>query len=69
VEDNGVGIPPDATAKVFEPFYRVDPGAKSKGTGLGLSIVKRAVEASGGTVSVTSQPGEGSTFVARLPLA
>jgi signal transduction histidine kinase len=69
VQDNGVGIPPDATAKVFEPFFRADTETKTKGTGLGLSIVKRAVEASGGTVSVTSQPGAGSTFVARLPLA
>jgi signal transduction histidine kinase len=68
VQDNGVGIPPDATAKVFEPFYRADIPSKAKGTGLGLSIVKRVVEASGGNVSVTSKPGSGSTFVARLPL-
>jgi signal transduction histidine kinase len=68
VRDNGVGLSPDETARVFDPFYR---GAGSKGepgTGLGLSIVKRAVEASGGTVWVTSEPGNGSTFVARLPL-
>jgi signal transduction histidine kinase len=69
VSDNGVGLSPDETGRVFDPFYR---GAGSKGepgTGLGLSIVKRAVEASGGTVWVTSEPGNGSTFVARLPLA
>jgi nitrogen-specific signal transduction histidine kinase len=69
VRDNGVGISPDDTSKVFQPFYRVDPEKGEPGTGLGLSIVKRAVEANGGTVSVTSEPGSGSTFVARLPLA
>jgi signal transduction histidine kinase len=68
VRDNGVGLSPGETTRVFDPFYR-GPGSKGEpGTGLGLSIVKRAVEASGGTVWVTSEPGNGSTFVARLPL-
>jgi signal transduction histidine kinase len=69
VGDNGVGISPDETGKVFAPFYRGAGETRPPGTGLGLSIVKRAVEANGGTVSVTSMLGRGSTFVARLPLA
>jgi nitrogen-specific signal transduction histidine kinase len=69
VGDNGVGIAPDETGKVFAPFYRGAAGRGPPGTGLGLSIVRRAVEANGGTVSVTSVCGRGSTFVARLPLA
>jgi signal transduction histidine kinase len=69
VRDNGVGIPRADTARVFEPLYRADSGTTSPGTGIGLSIVKRAVETSGGTVSVTSEIGRGSMFVARLPLA
>jgi signal transduction histidine kinase len=67
VRDNGVGISPNEADKVFEPFYRGATG--QPGTGLGLSIVKRAVEANGGSVSVTSELGSGSRFVARLPLA
>jgi signal transduction histidine kinase len=69
VRDNGVGLSPDETCRVFEPFYRAEGEKGKPGTGLGLSIVKRAVEANGGTVSVTSEVGAGSMFVARLPLA
>ncbi len=69
VRDNGVGILPDEAGKVFDAFYRVAGRKGPPGTGLGLSIVKRAVEANGGTVSVSSTPGLGSEFVARLPLA
>jgi signal transduction histidine kinase len=69
VRDNGVGLAPDEMRKIFEPFYRADGGKSTAGTGLGLSIVKRAIEANGGTVSVSSEVGRGSTFLARLPLA
>jgi signal transduction histidine kinase len=69
VRDNGIGLSPEEATKVFEPFYRGAGGRCEPGTGLGLSIVKRAVEASGGRVWVTSELGRGSTFVARLPLA
>lgn len=75
--DRGVGIPLAQQGRIFEPFYRVDearsrsvsPGEShaTGGTGLGLSIVKTLVEGMGGTVTVRSKPGEGSTFGAILP--
>jgi two-component system phosphate regulon sensor histidine kinase PhoR len=71
VEDNGPGIAAKHLPRLFERFYRVDPGRsrESGGTGLGLSIVKHLCEAMGGTVSVTSTPGKGSTFTVRLPVS
>lgn len=71
VVDEGVGIAADDQERVFERFYRVDP-ARSRdtgGTGLGLSIVKHVAADHGGDVSVWSQPGRGSTFTLRLPVA
>lgn len=69
VSDTGEGIPTRDTERVFERFYRVD-SARSRatgGTGLGLSIVKHVAESHGGTVSVESELGVGSTFTIRLP--
>ncbi len=71
VVDEGVGIAADDQERVFERFYRVDP-ARSRdtgGTGLGLSIVKHVAADHGGEVTVWSQPGRGSTFTLRLPVA
>ncbi|HYH43966.1 MAG TPA: ATP-binding protein [Burkholderiales bacterium] len=64
VADTGPGIPMEHLPRVFERFYRVDAGRSRElgGTGLGLSIVKHLVEAMGGTVSVDSRVGSGSTF-------
>ena len=64
VTDTGPGIPSEHLPRVFERFYRVDAGRSRElgGTGLGLSIVKHLVEAMGGTVSVDSRLGNGSTF-------
>ena len=71
VVDEGIGIPARDLDRVFERFYRVDR-ARSRatgGTGLGLSIVRNVAANHGGEVSVSSQEGEGSTFVLRLPAA
>jgi signal transduction histidine kinase len=67
VSDTGPGIPPEAQSRIFQPFYRA-PGAKGAGTGIGLATVQRIVEAYGGRIAVRSQPGEGATFIIRLPL-
>lgn len=69
VSDTGIGIPARDQSKVFERFFRVDKARSREtgGTGLGLSIVKHAAEVHGGTVTVTSTEGEGSTFIVVLP--
>jgi len=70
VIDTGHGIPSDELPRIFERFYRVDKARTrdSGGTGLGLSIVKHAIESQGGTISVSSLVGSGSTFTIRLPV-
>ena len=64
VKDTGIGIPKESQERVFERFYRVDKGRtrKTGGTGLGLAIVKHIVLLYGGTISLESTPGKGSTF-------
>ena len=70
VRDNGIGIPAQEHARVFDAFYQVDgsPTREYGGTGLGLSIVKRLVEAHGGQVELDSAPGRGTEFRVRLPV-
>jgi signal transduction histidine kinase len=73
VSDRGVGIPPEVLSHLFERFYRVpgiEPQTGSRvGLGLGLYISHRIVESHGGTISVQSSPGSGSTFTITLPLS
>jgi signal transduction histidine kinase len=66
VLDNGRGLPPEDGALVFELFYRAAP-VRAAGLGVGLAVVKLLVEQSGGTVTVDSGAGQGTTFVAVLP--
>jgi len=71
VEDTGIGISQEETARIFERFYRVDR-ARSRdigGTGLGLAIVKHIAQTHRGNVSVDSQLGKGTTFTVQVPLA
>ena len=69
VRDDGPGIPAEATARIFERFYRVDKARSREqgGTGLGLAIVKNVMQAHGGEVTVESSPGAGTTFFLTLP--
>jgi two-component system sensor histidine kinase SenX3 len=71
VTDSGIGIPRSDRSRVFERFYRVDQSRASStgGTGLGLAIVKHVASNHGGSVTVWSEEGLGSTFTLRIPLA
>ncbi|MCW5872989.1 MAG: sensor histidine kinase, partial [Candidatus Eremiobacteraeota bacterium] len=71
VSDQGVGLSEEACARVFEPFWRADRARArhAGGAGLGLAIAHSLAEAMDGHLSVTSQPGRGSQFRLRLPLA
>ncbi len=67
VRDTGTGIPKARLPRIFEPFYTTkEPG---KGTGLGLAICWRIIEEAGGSIDVSSEVGQGTTFSIRLPLA
>ncbi|MES2972451.1 MAG: 7TM diverse intracellular signaling domain-containing protein [Pseudomonadota bacterium] len=66
VSDQGIGIPADEIPHLFESFHRASNVGAIQGTGLGLAIVKNAVETHGGTISVKSVAGEGTTFTVRL---
>jgi signal transduction histidine kinase len=63
ITDTGQGIAPENISKVFEPYF----STKETGTGLGLAIVKKAIDDHGGTISVKSKPGSGTTFIITLP--
>ena len=70
VSDSGIGIPEDSLAQIYERFYRVDKSHSREigGTGLGLAITRSAVLMHRGSITVTSTEGEGSTFLAKIPL-
>jgi signal transduction histidine kinase len=71
VRDNGIGLSPDEQARLFDKFFRARLPATQgvEGTGLGLPITRLLVEMHGGRITVTSAPGEGSTFSFTLPVA
>jgi len=68
VEDNGIGIPPEETSRLFQDFQQLSNRKAEQGTGLGLALTRHIVEAQGGTVGVRSTPGSGSIFSAVLPI-
>jgi PAS domain S-box-containing protein len=71
VRDTGIGIPPEHLARVFEPFWQVDQSHTRAhgGTGLGLTVSRSLAQLLGGDVHGRSEPGRGSTFEFRIPLA
>jgi two-component system OmpR family sensor kinase len=72
VSDTGPGLSEEDQSRIFERFFRADPSrvrSAGEGSGLGLSIVDAIMKAHGGSVSVTSAPGKGATFVLRFPIA
>jgi signal transduction histidine kinase len=71
VSDTGIGIPEDQLALVFERYYQVNNNATREhgGTGLGLAISRELAAMMGGSITVTSRPGDGSTFAVKVPLA
>lgn len=66
VADTGAGIPREVADSIFDPFFTTKP--VGEGTGLGLSVIRSIVEQLGGTITFESKPGQGTTFVVRLPL-
>jgi signal transduction histidine kinase len=69
VRDEGPGMPPEALQRIFDRFYRGDVDPAVPGFGLGLPIARTLVESQGDTITISSQPGEGSTVRIFLPLA
>ncbi len=68
IRDQGIGIPAKDLPYLFEPFHRASNVGGISGTGLGLSITKQAIELHGGTITVDSQEGRGTTFTITLPV-
>ncbi len=71
VADTGVGVPAEEQSRVFDRFHRVEGvrGRSTEGSGIGLALVRELVELHGGEISMTSEPGKGSTFTVQLPRA
>lgn len=69
VTDNGIGMDPQFSDKIFLMFHRIHPASEYPGNGIGLALCKKIVEHHGGRISVVSEPGEGSTFLFTLPRA
>lgn len=67
VEDNGIGIPEEGKEKIFYAFQKMHSNHEYEGSGLGLAICKRIIDVHHGSISVSGQINEGSTFVITLP--
>ncbi|MDL2236300.1 HAMP domain-containing histidine kinase [Christensenellaceae bacterium OttesenSCG-928-K19] len=67
ITDYGAGIGEEAQGRIFDQFFQVESSRSAEGSGLGLSIVKRIVELHNGEIEVTSRPGEGASFLVKLP--
>jgi signal transduction histidine kinase len=67
VKDNGIGFEEEHSARIFEAFYRLHGRSQYSGSGIGLAICKKIVELHHGTISATSNHGEGATFTIILP--
>lgn len=68
VSDNGVGMDDEVINRIFEKFYQGDSSRSSSGNGLGLALAKKVVDLHGGNITVSSEPGIGSTFTITLPI-
>jgi signal transduction histidine kinase len=70
VEDQGIGIPPEDQERIFDRFQRgSNVVGRIPGTGIGLAVARQIIEAHEGSIRVTSQSGQGTTFAIRLPLS
>jgi signal transduction histidine kinase len=65
ISDTGIGLPPDEVARAFDRFQK---GSTSSGSGLGLTISRDLIEAHGGSISMESEPGVGTTVAIELPI-
>jgi len=68
VEDNGIGFDPRFAERIFKPFQKIHGRMEYQGTGMGLAICRKIVEWHGGSIRAESNPGEGTTFIIRLPM-
>ncbi len=68
ISDNGIGFNPKYVDRIFQPFQRLHPREQYEGTGMGLAICRKIVERHDGEITVQSQPGQGTTFIVKLPI-
>jgi len=67
VSDNGIGFDEKYLDRIFQPFQRLHGSEEYEGTGMGLAICRKIIERHSGSITATSKPGQGATFVVSLP--